>query len=167
MQLDLDLAPMQRHHCGLRHSHHKLAERPAATVIVASYRRARSVRLVLRENVGRGDGRGREILGFAFWEMCGHAEPSIHVAPQVLPDVEPGVESGVGPISELGCRAPHSGQSPMLAPPSHARVKARLPRPECSGSCVSGQLGVQMKQTRMRAAVKIRRKCESLAMHKN
>jgi hypothetical protein len=81
---------MQRH-CLLRQPHHKLAEPLAATSIVGNYSRARSVRLVLREKVGRDDGRGRDSLGFALWEMRGHAESidALDVIPEVEPDVEP------------------------------------------------------------------------------
>jgi hypothetical protein len=70
----------------------------------------------LRENVGRGDGRGREMSGFALGEIRGHAE-SIHVARDVAPNVAPRVA--------LDCRVSHAVQSRMLAPPSHPRVKAR------------------------------------------
>jgi len=57
----------------------------AAIGIVASYRLARSVRLVLREKVGRDDGSGRKSFGFAVCGTRGHAEPLDVAADVVLP----------------------------------------------------------------------------------
>jgi hypothetical protein len=64
-----------------------LAEALAAIGIVASYRLARSVRLVLREKVGRDEGRGRKNLGFMDCGTRGHAEP-LEVPADVVPHIE-------------------------------------------------------------------------------
>ena len=75
-----------------------LAGRWRQSELRRGYRLARSVRLVLREKVGRDEGRGRKSLGFTVCVARGHAEP-FDVASDIAPRID---SSTIAPPPQVG-----------------------------------------------------------------